>query len=412
MRWTHTITITCLPLLATLAAGQAIPPGYEVVDITSNNGRSEELTRINNHGQVVFSSRVVGSLTDSEIWLYDSRTGGLTQVTDDDVYDVGPDINDEGTIVWSRSLGPWDPELGIFTFEIMMRTSDGVVTRITHDDAHDVGPRVNNLGHTVWHRYGPPACGGWTKDVYLYDGTEIVPVTNNGASENLENQTPVINDLRQIVWTEYDWCDPPFPYNFTSRTMLYDQGQTRSLSTNGVAPQAPDINDLGLVAWTGFDSLTFSETVELWDGVSTTLITDDGEGPSINHMGEIAFNRWDDSLRMWRVVLYRDGQFATVSTEPVHSFNPQMNDLAEVTWAYGRELIEPDIRLMRRFPLGDLNCDGATNAFDIEPFVAAMIDREAYAARYPQCDPLLADVNGDTVVDSFDIEPFIRMLIP
>lgn len=398
--------------LAMAAAGQTIPPGYEIVDITSNNGRAEELTRINNRGQVVFSSRIPGSLTDSEIWLYDSRSGELTQITDDDVYDISPDINDEGTIVWSRSLGPWDPELRIFTFEIMMRTSDGVVTRITHEQAHDVGPRLNNLGEIVWYRYGIRVCGSWTKDVYLYDGSQVVPITSNGASENLQNQTPVINDLGQIVWTEYDTCDPPFPYNFTSRTMLYDEGEIRSLPTNGVAPQAPDINDLGLVTWKGFDPLTFRDTVELWDGASTTLIADDGGGPSINHLGHIAFDRWDDALRLWRVELYRDAQFLTISNELVHSFNPQMNDRSEVTWAYGPQLLEPDIRLMRRFPLGDLNCDGAIDAFDIEPFVTAMVDPEAYAARHPQCDPLLADVNGDTVVDSTDIEPFIHLLIP
>jgi hypothetical protein len=54
------------------AAGQTVPRGYEIIDITRDNGRYEESPRINNRGQVVFSSRVLGSPTDSEIWLYDS----------------------------------------------------------------------------------------------------------------------------------------------------------------------------------------------------------------------------------------------------------------------------------------------------------------------------------------------------
>jgi hypothetical protein len=59
---------------------------------------------------------------------------------------------------------------------------------------------------------------------------------------------------------------------------------------------------------------------------------------------------------------------------------------------------------------GDLNCDGAIDAFDIEPFILALTDPAGYAAAYPDCDIDLADVNGDGTVDSFDIEPFIALL--
>jgi hypothetical protein len=60
--------------------------------------------------------------------------------------------------------------------------------------------------------------------------------------------------------------------------------------------------------------------------------------------------------------------------------------------------------------LGDLNCDGAVNAFDIAPFILAITDPVKYAQRYPRCYPSLADVNGDGAVDSFDFAPFIRLL--
>ncbi len=60
---------------------------------------------------------------------------------------------------------------------------------------------------------------------------------------------------------------------------------------------------------------------------------------------------------------------------------------------------------------GDLNCDEAVDAFDIEPFVLALLDPGQYAAMFPQCSLNLADVNGDGTIDGFDIEPFVDLLV-
>jgi len=59
---------------------------------------------------------------------------------------------------------------------------------------------------------------------------------------------------------------------------------------------------------------------------------------------------------------------------------------------------------------GDLNCDGAINAFDIDPFVLVLTDPNAYAGAYPNCNASLADINGDGQVNSFDIDPFVDLL--
>ena len=67
-------------------------------------------------------------------------------------------------------------------------------------------------------------------------------------------------------------------------------------------------------------------------------------------------------------------------------------------------------------PVGDLNCDGAIDNFDIDPFVLALTSAgenppfASYNAAYPDCDPLLADINGDGVVNNFDIDPFVELL--
>jgi hypothetical protein len=66
---------------------------------------------------------------------------------------------------------------------------------------------------------------------------------------------------------------------------------------------------------------------------------------------------------------------------------------------------------MRRLAPGDLNCDHRTDAFDIEGFVLAILDPNAYELRYPSCDPALADINADGIVDALDIGPFVDLLV-
>lgn len=59
---------------------------------------------------------------------------------------------------------------------------------------------------------------------------------------------------------------------------------------------------------------------------------------------------------------------------------------------------------------GDMNCDGSVNNFDIDAFVLAETDAEAYQAQYPNCDIMNADINDDGLVNNFDIDPFIALL--
>jgi hypothetical protein len=62
---------------------------------------------------------------------------------------------------------------------------------------------------------------------------------------------------------------------------------------------------------------------------------------------------------------------------------------------------------------GDLNCDGLVNAYDIDPFVLALISAPSftdYYALYPDCDGMLADINCDRTVNGYDIDPFVHCL--
>ena len=60
--------------------------------------------------------------------------------------------------------------------------------------------------------------------------------------------------------------------------------------------------------------------------------------------------------------------------------------------------------------VGDLNCDGAVDFYDIDPFVLALTSADEYDAAFPGCDRKLADCSGDGQVDFFDIDGFVELL--
>ncbi len=60
--------------------------------------------------------------------------------------------------------------------------------------------------------------------------------------------------------------------------------------------------------------------------------------------------------------------------------------------------------------VGDTDCDGDVDFFDIDPFVAALGGEQAYLANYPDCEWLSADADCDGDVDFFDIDPFVGCL--
>jgi hypothetical protein len=59
-------------------------------------------------------------------------------------------------------------------------------------------------------------------------------------------------------------------------------------------------------------------------------------------------------------------------------------------------------------PMGDVNCDGAVNAFDIDPFIKCLIS-DSPTAPCTNCSTADIDENGD--INAFDIDPFVQCVI-
>ncbi|MCH8806179.1 MAG: S8 family serine peptidase [Planctomycetes bacterium] len=64
-----------------------------------------------------------------------------------------------------------------------------------------------------------------------------------------------------------------------------------------------------------------------------------------------------------------------------------------------------------RFLCGDTNCDGRFDGGDVDPFLLAVGDPNAWMAMFPKCDLICtADINGDGRVNGGDIDLFFEAL--
>jgi len=344
-------------LLAISAAGQVqIPPRYEIVQITEN-AYFEDRPAINNHGQIVFYGRLGANEFSDEIFLYDD--GELIRLTDDDVRDTDPDINDDGTIVWSRGIGP-DGPYGP-TLEIVM-WQDGELTRLTDDGVSDYGPEINNLGHIVWSRLIRGGCDDVNAVICFYDGSTIEQISDADWS----HQTPVINDHDWIAWTRFDFCAEPW---WDSEIMLSVPGAEPEVISPAETyePRAPTINNRGQVAWI-FQIGYGEHAIQLWEDGATTLFTDWGGGPRLNDRGDICFFRWyndEDTYQMW---LYLDLQdrFYQLSDDPFWNVDGDINDAGEVVWSSG-DYSWADIRFLRRVAPDGMDAGTKVDALHVRP---------------------------------------------
>ncbi len=60
--------------------------------------------------------------------------------------------------------------------------------------------------------------------------------------------------------------------------------------------------------------------------------------------------------------------------------------------------------------VGDVNCDGTVDFFDIDAFILAYYDAAGYEAAYPDCDILRADCNYDGVINWADVSVFVSFI--
>jgi hypothetical protein len=116
------------------------------------------------------------------------------------------------------------------------------------------------------------------------------------------------------------------------------------------------------------------------------------------------FNIAGDTVRYG---VYDTFAFGAVPTDGVHSFNRVGGVAVNSPTNYAGQTGSVDANPSHA---GDLNCDGAVNNFDIDPFVLALTNPAQFDAQFPDCNINNGDVNNDGAVNNFDIDPFVDLL--
>lgn len=137
-----------------------------------------------------------------------------------------------------------------------------------------------------------------------------------------EGESPEMNDLGEIVWSQYEG---------TGQNQIYSNIRGR-LTSDSVWHGQPSINNLGDVVWVQFDDVTQSMQIFGIIGGALTQITsgpDDHMEPSINDSGEIFWSEFEPVSGFQQIYSNIRGQ---LTFDPVwHSF-PSTNNLGDVVW--------------------------------------------------------------------------------
>jgi WD40 repeat protein len=109
------------------------------------------------------------------------------------------------------------------------------------------------------------------------------------------------------------------------------------------------------------------------------------------------------TLKLWRLA----DETLLATYEDVGGDVHYARDGSAIVYASGSQVV------VARTPggiVGDLNCDGAVDFGDINPFVLALWGRGPYEQAYPSCDYFNADVNGNGHVGFEDVNRFVTLV--
>ncbi|QOJ15510.1 MAG: hypothetical protein HRU75_13040 [Planctomycetia bacterium] len=165
-----------------------------------------------------------------------------------------------------------------------------------------------------------------------------------------------------------------------------------------------------------------------------TPIPDDDGAAAISSSGRFIMHRYDAQLsasvfRMfdidgapvtdWFAPLPEDELFPQRGVDPFYGRPVALGPDGAIYIFYvesdGAAVIRSSMLVLRPVVPGDLDGDGRLTNFDIDPFVLALTNREAYIAAFPHIPPeaidILGDMNGDGLLTNFDIDPFVEALV-
>lgn len=384
---------------------------YGIVDLgTLPGGASSEAFAINSLGQVVgrsYAQDEHGFGRRAFLYAHGTMTNlGLADVTGA-LYSSATAVNDAGVVGGQTSNGI---DQG-FLFE------NGVM-RPLHTPPGAIGSSlrgINAAGHAVGEVVVPVGDNQYEHHAFLYADdqmTDLNPVFGQDYSD-----AAAINDSGWIVGqTRTD--------GLNIRGYILRDGEVTYLDTLGGAnSEASAISPSGLVAGSSYLASN-SEHAFLYDGESmldlgllpgATASTARG----VNDDGTVVGScRFPGGYHASRAFQFSGGQ--------MHDLNEMIpagsgwslleaNAINSTGQIAGAGRINGQTHAFLLMPAGgekgDLNCDGVVNNSDIDPFVLALLDGDAYQSAFPGCAMMNADMNGDNRIDNSDIDAFVARLL-
>ncbi|MBL8878111.1 MAG: hypothetical protein JNG88_03235 [Phycisphaerales bacterium] len=382
---------------ATLIAGQAAAQSYQVTDLGDLGGPMSMAFAISPSGLPVGTA----ATPDGNLHAFFNDAGQVWELppADDDQQSWAFGANDAGRIVaMSFDLG----ELHVHgqMWEAGVSTPMG-----------NFAPRAMNAANVV--------VGYISRDVTDMGFMDRPAVWVNGIIGELptlggnSGYATAVNDLNQIIGFSDTAGDAQV------RATLWLGGTARNLGTlGGTHSQAFGINDMGDIVGVADDAAgrprAFRFQIDDAGVVVTrtdlgTLGSVDSYACAVNERGEIVGTSND------RAFIWFGGLMTDLNTRIPAGSGWRLSRAAAINnagvivgsgWHDGY----PKAFMLTPMLVGDTNCDGAVNNFDIDPFVMALTDPVLYATSFPDCEILHADANGDGVVNNFDIDPFVVLL--
>lgn len=217
------------------------------------------------------------------------------------VTDNGDDLTDEDPQIWGNQV-VWAGYDGN-DYEIYLYDGTQVVP-LTDNETDDTQPRIHS-GKVTWEGEGD-ADG----EIYFWDGAKTTRLTNNARVD----RAPRIHGS-DVVWEEV--------IGTTSEIFLYHAGARTQVTRNDRDDVTPEVED-GTVVWAGFDGNDWE--IYRWSRGQRTQITNnqrDDVDPKLSN-GAIVWRRFDDTD--WEVHRWANGVATQITNNPTDATNLAFRD--------------------------------------------------------------------------------------
>ncbi len=228
---------------------------------------------------------------------------------------------------------------------------------------------------------------------YLWDGSE--DSTRNFA---LHNWFPAHAPVNIAFIESSQFGGSGFPAEYQGKAYVTESGPTWAEGPQSLGKRVVqfDVADDGLTA---SEPRTLVEYVGVGRATAVALAA----GPDGLYFSDLYkdldyLSPFDRGANIYRISYRR----------PLDCDNNGRSDLCELAEDWTLDADRSGFIDSCEFDLGDMNCDGRLNGFDIRPFVTAIIDPDEYLAEFAGCPILHADMDFDGRAGVSDIRNFIR----